>query len=66
MASKQIPESFTIEAKPYAFTFPTRHTALVVIDMQRDFLLAKGFGVRLNLSHETSMHSILSHGKPKA
>lgn len=36
--------SLTIEAKPYAFTFPLKHTALLVIDMQRDFILAGGFG----------------------
>ncbi|KAH7139224.1 amidase signature domain-containing protein [Dendryphion nanum] len=41
--SKNAP-SFSIEAKPYAFTFPLRHTALLIIDMQRDFLLEKGFG----------------------
>ncbi|KAH5284192.1 hypothetical protein HBI70_054820 [Parastagonospora nodorum] len=34
----------SFEAKPYAFTFPLEHTALLIIDMQRDFLLAKGFG----------------------
>ncbi|KAF2650273.1 amidase signature enzyme [Lophiostoma macrostomum CBS 122681] len=34
----------SIDAKPYAFSFPLQHTALLVIDMQRDFLLAKGFG----------------------
>jgi allophanate hydrolase len=34
----------SFDAKPYAFTFPIEHTALLVIDMQRDFLLAKGFG----------------------
>jgi Asp-tRNA(Asn)/Glu-tRNA(Gln) amidotransferase A subunit family amidase/nicotinamidase-related amidase len=34
----------SFDAKPYAFTFPPEHTALLVIDMQRDFLLAKGFG----------------------
>jgi len=34
----------SFDAKPYAFTFPLHHTALLVIDMQRDFLLAKGFG----------------------
>lgn len=34
----------SFDAKPYAFTFPLEHTALLVIDMQRDFLLAKGFG----------------------
>jgi allophanate hydrolase len=35
---------FSFDAKPYAFTFPAEHTALLIIDMQRDFLLAKGFG----------------------
>ncbi|KAH7088483.1 amidase signature domain-containing protein [Paraphoma chrysanthemicola] len=34
----------SFDAKPYAFTFSLEHTALLVIDMQRDFLLAKGFG----------------------
>jgi allophanate hydrolase len=34
----------SFDAKPYAFAFPPEHTALLVIDMQRDFLLAKGFG----------------------
>jgi isochorismate hydrolase len=34
----------TIDAKPYAFSFPLKHTALLIIDMQRDFLLEKGFG----------------------
>jgi nicotinamidase-related amidase len=42
--SKQLPVALSIDAKPYAFTFQPRHTALLVIDMQRDFLLAKGFG----------------------
>ncbi|KAF2687404.1 amidase signature enzyme [Lentithecium fluviatile CBS 122367] len=37
-------DSLTFDAKPYAFTFPLKHTALLVIDMQRDFLLEKGFG----------------------
>ena len=40
----QLPELLTIEAKPYAFPFPPKHTALLVIDMQRDFLLPTGFG----------------------
>ena len=34
----------TVEARPYGFTFPLAHTALLVIDMQRDFLLEGGFG----------------------
>lgn len=34
----------TIEADPYPFTFPLRSTALLVIDMQRDFLYPAGFG----------------------
>jgi allophanate hydrolase len=38
------PSILSFDAKPYAFTFPVEHTALLIIDMQRDFLLAKGFG----------------------
>jgi nicotinamidase-related amidase len=37
----------TIAAKPYAFEFEPRHTALVIIDMQRDFLEPGGFGATL-------------------
>jgi nicotinamidase-related amidase len=35
---------FTIDAKPYPFSFPLEHTALLVIDMQKDFICAGGFG----------------------
>ena len=35
---------FSIPAKPYAFEFPAASTALLLIDMQRDFLLEGGFG----------------------
>ncbi|KAF2743379.1 amidase signature enzyme [Sporormia fimetaria CBS 119925] len=38
------PLVLSVDAKPYAFSFDPKHTALLVIDMQRDFLLAKGFG----------------------
>lgn len=34
----------TFNAQPYPFTFPVKNTALLIIDMQRDFLSAGGFG----------------------
>ncbi|KAL1855519.1 hypothetical protein Plec18170_004239 [Paecilomyces lecythidis] len=34
----------SIEAQPYAFHFDPAKTALLIIDMQRDFLLKDGFG----------------------
>lgn len=37
-------KTLSIEAKPYNYVFPVKHTALLVIDMQRDFLLQDGFG----------------------
>jgi biuret amidohydrolase len=37
----------TINARPYAFSFEPAHTAVVLIDMQRDFLEAGGFGALL-------------------
>lgn len=42
--SEQKQGFLTIEAKPYPFSFPLQHTALLVIDMQRDFICAGGFG----------------------
>ena len=39
-----MPTMITIDAKPYPFVFPPGHTALLIIDMQRDFLLPNGFG----------------------
>ncbi|KAF1987179.1 amidase signature enzyme [Aulographum hederae CBS 113979] len=44
MTKDNMAQCLTIDAKPYAFTFPVRKTALLVIDMQRDFLLDEGFG----------------------
>lgn len=38
---------FTVDAKPYAYPFDPAHTALVVIDMQRDFVEPGGFGEAL-------------------
>ncbi|MEM1287169.1 MAG: isochorismatase family cysteine hydrolase [Pseudomonadota bacterium] len=34
----------TVDAKPYAFSFIPKRSALVVIDMQRDFIEPGGFG----------------------
>ena len=34
-------------ARPYAYRFQPRHTAVVMIDMQRDFILPGGFGATL-------------------
>src|SRR6202034_3500860 len=36
-----------IEAEPYPFEFDPKHTALLIIDMQRDFLEPGGFGEML-------------------
>jgi biuret amidohydrolase len=36
-----------IDAKPFAFDFEVTHTALVIIDMQRDFIEPGGFGETL-------------------
>jgi len=44
MAPKSLPITFSVPAQPYDFQFNPRHTALLLIDMQRDFLLSKGFG----------------------
>lgn len=37
----------TIDARPYGYDFDPAHTAVVMIDMQRDFLEAGGFGATL-------------------
>jgi nicotinamidase-related amidase len=36
-----------VAARPYAYAFDPRHTALLVIDMQRDFIEPGGFGQAL-------------------
>ncbi len=37
----------TLQAEPYALEFDPRHTALLIIDMQRDFVEPGGFGESL-------------------
>ena len=37
----------TVHARPYGYTFDPAHTAVVMIDMQRDFLEPGGFGETL-------------------
>lgn len=39
--------SLTITAQPSAFSFDPKHTALLMIDMQRDFIEPGGFGATL-------------------
>lgn len=40
-------KQFSVEAKPYHFGFDLEKTALIIIDMQRDFLYPGGFGEQL-------------------
>ncbi|MEA2154259.1 MAG: hypothetical protein QOE11_399 [Solirubrobacteraceae bacterium] len=42
-----MPEPAAIPAAPYPFSLDPATTALVIIDMQRDFLLPGGFGALL-------------------
>jgi nicotinamidase-related amidase len=37
----------TVNARPYDFPFDPKHTALIMIDMQRDFIEAGGFGAAI-------------------
>src|SRR5947199_8324225 len=45
-AGRRMPE-LTVDAQPGAFRFEPRRTALVMIDMQRDFIEPGGFGAAL-------------------
>jgi nicotinamidase-related amidase len=50
----------TIKAEPFALKFDPKTTALVIIDMQRDFVLPGGFGEKLG--NDTSL--LLAAVKP--
>lgn len=39
--------NYNVQAKPYEFKFDPATTALIIIDMQRDFLYPGGFGEKL-------------------
>lgn len=39
--------TLSLQAQPFAYPFTVRHTALVIIDMQRDFIEPGGFGETL-------------------
>jgi nicotinamidase-related amidase len=53
------PGHITIPAQPYAYTFYPAKTALVVIDMQRDFLLKGGFGDLQSASQLAAVQKII-------
>ena len=40
-------KNINVEAKPYEYQFKVDETALIIIDMQRDFCAAGGFGEKL-------------------
>ena len=44
----------TVEAQPYEFTFYPTNVALLVIDMQRDFVMPGGFGESLGIPFKLS------------
>ncbi len=54
----------TVAAEPYPFTFDPATTALVIIDMQRDFLEPGGFGETLgnDVSHLQAVVPPLQEG----
>lgn len=45
--SDEAPVMLTVDAQPYAYSFDPNTTALVIIDMQRDFVEPGGFGESL-------------------
>ena len=51
-------ELLSVEAMPSPFLFDPAHTALVLIDMQRDFVEPGGFGETLG-NDVTMLHSVI-------
>jgi len=47
MTTKHTSGHLSLDAEPYTYEFDPAHTALVIIDMQRDFLEPGGFGEML-------------------
>ena len=59
MGVTKLPGHISIPAQPYAFTFHPSKTALVIIDMQRDFLLKGGFGDLQSASQLAAVQNII-------
>jgi nicotinamidase-related amidase len=55
-------KEFTVQAKPYGFELDLETTALIIIDMQRDFLYPGGFGEQLGNDVSTT-NSIIPNVK---
>jgi nicotinamidase-related amidase len=58
-AVAKVPGHLVVPAQPYAFRFDPGKTALVIIDMQRDFLLKGGFGDLQSASQLAAVQKII-------
>jgi hypothetical protein len=55
--------TFRLAATPFEYAFPAARTALVVIDMQRDFIEPGGFGA--SLGNDVSLLARRSRRSPR-